>query len=263
MTAVTEQLAGARALHLQGMLEIARTADADPAVPRPVRAVDLLLDGFTTRLTRGYPAAAPLLRSAVHLVLAEPVEADPTRRQLAMGCWATCELLDDEAGHTLASRWVRADRERRALSTLPLALAFLARSETVAGRFAAAEAHLAEARQVARATGLIGVACFPRSADLLLLAWRGRETEVRWATADRHRWIGEGLGAGVTGERHALAIIELGSGRYDAVLGDLMTVYRADPPGMGTAVLPDLVEAAARTGDHATANAALDRLSVR
>jgi len=128
---------------------------------------------------------------------------------------------------------------------------------------AAAEAHLAEARHVARATGLIGVACFPRFADLILLAWRGRETEVRWAVADRDRWIDEGLGTGLTGGRHALAIIELGSGRYDAALTDLLTVYHDDPPGMGTAVLPDLVEAAARAGDHATANAALDRLTDR
>jgi DNA-binding CsgD family transcriptional regulator len=256
--APSEPLAG-RSARNGVLLEIAR-----PAAARRPQALDLLLDGFTIRLTRGHQAAAPLLRTAVDLVIAGPAAADPTRRLAAMSCWAARELLDDQAQHALASRWVRADREQGALFTLPLALGVLAESETLAGRFGAAETHLDEARGVARATGLLGVAGFAGFADLLVLAWRGREAEARSAFADRTAvWSDGGLGAGLGPGQRALAILELGAGRYDAALARVLTVYRDDPPGLGTAVLPDLVEAAARAGDHAAATAALDRLSER
>jgi AAA ATPase domain len=48
------------------LLEVVRAAQAWPTEPQsPPAAVDLLLDGFTARLTAGYPAAVPLLRDAV------------------------------------------------------------------------------------------------------------------------------------------------------------------------------------------------------
>jgi DNA-binding CsgD family transcriptional regulator len=42
-----------------------------------------------------------------------------------------------------------------------------------------------------------------------------------------------------------------------------MRIYSDDPPGFGNRVLPEIVEAGARGGDHRAAHAALDRLADR
>jgi len=49
------------------------------------------------------------------------------------GCCPAPDVLDDDAQHTLASGWVRADRDRGALHTLPMALGFLAYADILAG----------------------------------------------------------------------------------------------------------------------------------
>jgi DNA-binding CsgD family transcriptional regulator len=248
-----------------GLADVARAAHASRTAAHSPRTTGaLLLDGFTTRATVGYPAAVPLLREAVTGLLAEPPGADPLRRLLAVGCWAAWDLLDDEAQHAMASRWVGADRDQAALGTLPTALTFLARSELLAGRFEEAAAYLDEARQLAASSGVPGIGYAPGLGDLLVLAWRGREAEARAAATERTRSsIRQGLGAGVSVAQSALAILELGLGRYEAALACALNVYRDDPPDLGTHVLPDLVEAAARTREPGIARSALDRLSER
>jgi DNA-binding CsgD family transcriptional regulator len=68
----------------------------------------------------------------------------------------------------------------------------------------------------------------------------------------------------VLGHRQALlAVLELGLGRYDAALASALTVYGDDPPDAGTRILPDLVEAAVRAGDHSAARSATERLAER
>jgi DNA-binding CsgD family transcriptional regulator len=67
----------------------------------------------------------------------------------------------------------------------------------------------------------------------------------------------------VSAARCALIVLELGLGRYEAALTWALDVYRDDPPGLGTHVLPDLVEAATRSGDRGAAVSALERLSDR
>jgi DNA-binding CsgD family transcriptional regulator len=95
-------------------------------------------------------------------------------------------------------------------------------------------------------------------ADLLVLSWRGQEAEVRSAAEDQAR-----SGVGVTMAHYALVILELGLGRYEAALAWALNVYRDDPPDLGTHVLPDLVEAATRSGNPDAARSALERLSER
>ena len=48
-----------------GLLEVAQAACAAPASPQPPRGADLLLDGWATLLTQGYPAGTPTLKLAL------------------------------------------------------------------------------------------------------------------------------------------------------------------------------------------------------
>ena len=68
---------------------------------------------------------------------------------------------------------------------------------------------------------------------------------------------------GLEGPADCLAVLELGLGNYQAALQCAVGVYDDDAPFMGTYVLPELVEAAARCGQTGLAEAALGRLAER
>jgi DNA-binding CsgD family transcriptional regulator len=60
-----------------------------------------------------------------------------------------------------------------------------------------------------------------------------------------------------------LTVLELGLGRYPEALGWGLQVFHDDPPGFGSRILPDIVEAGVRGGDRAAAEAAMARLTER
>ena len=98
---------------------------------------------------------------------------------------------------------------------------------------------------------------------LTLLAWRGRETDARRIAAAVTR---EATGAGrdtVIFAQYSLAVLELGLGNHQAALRCALSVFQDDHPFLGTHVLPELVEAAARCGETGLAEAALGRLAER
>jgi DNA-binding CsgD family transcriptional regulator len=85
-----------------------------------------------------------------------------------------------------------------------------------------------------------------------VLAWRGQDGPA--ASAASH------LGDPGDGVAHAaLTVGDLASGKYPAALARALDV----PPDLGMRILPDLIEAAIRTGDRAAATAALDRFAER
>jgi DNA-binding CsgD family transcriptional regulator len=61
---------------------------------------------------------------------------------------------------------------------------------------------------------------------------------------------------------YALTVLEIGLGHHQAALPHALRVYH-DDLYVGCFVLPELVESAARAGDHEAAAAALDRLARR
>jgi len=94
----------------------------------------------------------------------------------------------------------------------------------------------------------------PRADDLLALAWRGREADVRSAAARS--------GPDPTGAaHHALTILELGLGHYQAALGQALAVFRDGSPDLAVRVIPDLIEAATRCGRPNAADPAVRRLA--
>jgi DNA-binding CsgD family transcriptional regulator len=228
--------------------------------PAAGATVSLLHDGIVVRDTEGYPAAVPLLQSVVTALLAEPGGTDS--ELLAMACTAAGELLDDGAQHAFADRWVRAERERSRPGSLPLALSALTRVDLLAGRLASAEANLAEARQAAAADGTPSATAATRVGELIVLAWRGRDDGL----GDGQDGLGEGaarLGAYAGVIQSALTVLDLAAGRYPVALARALRIRHDDPLDHGTRILPDLVEAASRTGDRTAATASLDRLAER
>ncbi|MFJ8996515.1 LuxR C-terminal-related transcriptional regulator [Streptomyces sp. NPDC102279] len=98
-----------------------------------------------------------------------------------------------------------------------------------------------------------------------LTAWRGQEAETRTAagviTEQREQHYGNRIfGAWAAS---CLAALENSLGRYAQALACVRPAFDADLPGTGARLLHEVVEAAARSGDHNTAKAALARLEER
>ena len=243
---------------LQEPRQVALAARAAPPVPERTTA-DLLLDGFAARFTDGYEAAVPDFRRAI-----TALRASADVRWFMLGCLAAGELWDLDGWHDLASRWVALARQRGALTTLPVALLLLLNgAEVSAGRLSATEAIHQEAAEISAATGNPGLMGTATRRDDLLSAWRGREAETRAGAAAREREeLERGVGGGSVIASYALTVLEIGLGHYQAALPHAWRVYQ-DDLYFGCFVLPEVVEAAARAGDHEAASAALDRLERR
>jgi DNA-binding CsgD family transcriptional regulator len=244
-------------------LEVARAALRAPRDPGlDATAADLLLDGFATRIAIGYPAAVPLLRAAVQAFSAGDQPALAGIPATILGQFAADDLWDDRGRRAMLLRAEAVHREHKALGALRVILAGLCTSELWAGRLAEAETRYFEAAEI---SALIGIPP-PASTGVLLdlRAWQGREAESRALAATTEEW-GEERGAPVLGffALIGLTVLELSLGRYAEALSLGLRIYDSDPPGFGSRILPEIVEAGARAGDHRAARAALGRLADR
>jgi DNA-binding CsgD family transcriptional regulator len=259
-----EALAGAMASDVEvvgGAPAVAAAARAAPTGTAPPRMVDVLLDAFAIRLTDGYAAAAPTFARALELLLAMDVSNEDVARWLSVSTTRNAnivalEMWDDEALHLLAARQVQVARDAGALLHLQFALSFLARSQMFAGELTAATLMIDEARLIAEATGNPALV----NAPMILAAWRGNEaqaSELIDATSEEaaaRRW---------TSNNYARSVLYNGLGRHDAARDAAWEAFQPDPIGYGSWLLPELAEAASRTGDRAVLESALEWLSER
>jgi ATP/maltotriose-dependent transcriptional regulator MalT len=248
-----------------GMLAAAEAARAAPPGPEPPRAVDVLLDGLALRLTEGYAAAAPTLRRGLELALAPEVGPDEVGRRLALagsrpGTAVAAELWDADAWHFLAERQVQAARDTGALVQLRLALHFAAGNDLFAGELTAAALMIEEDRLVAEATGNAPVAY----TEMMLAAWRGEEARAsELIEATLREAAARGLGRFVLLAHYASSVLYNGLGRHDDAREAAWRVFERDLVANGAFVVPELAEAASRTGDVESLEAALEWLSER
>jgi DNA-binding CsgD family transcriptional regulator len=259
-----EALGGAMASDVEvvgGAPAVAAAARAAPSGTVPPRTVDVLLDAFAIRLTNGYAAAAPTLARALELLLATDFSNEDVGRGLSVSSVrnsnvVALEMWDDEALHLLATRQVQVARDTGALAHLQFALSFLARSHMLAGELTAATLMIDEARLIAEATGNPALV----NAPMILAAWRGHEgqaselIEATAAEAATRRW---------TSNNYARSVLYNGLGRHDAARDAAWEAFQPDPIGYGSFLVPELAEAAARTGDRALLEFALEWLSER
>ena len=227
----------------------------------PDWSADLIMEGLARRVAEGHEKAAPVLRRALAR-LRGAVELKESGIPLAvLVSLATDELWDIESRRELADRLGAADRGQGALYALGMTLLVAAQAEIVAGRFAEADACYAQADDFFAATGFPADGVVNRA---YLLAWSGREDELRVALAGIEN-LADSFGHGLMLEMglHALAILDLGAGRYQSALDHALSIFRHDPPGVGNLVLPLIVEAGVRVGQHEAASAALARMAER
>jgi DNA-binding CsgD family transcriptional regulator len=248
-----------------GLLAAAEAAREAPVGPEPPRAVDVVLDALAIRLTEGYEAAAPLLTRALELLLAQDMGSGEVGRSLWLAASRSTqaialELWDADAVHTLATRQLAVAREAGALVQLRLALNFLGGTLAYAGELATAERLFDEDRLVAEATGNQPVLYN----DVLVAVWRGEEpkaTELLEAT--RREAIARGMGRFVSSLTHLESVLGNALGRYEAAREAAWQAFERDDLGFGSVVVPELAEAASRTGDAALLRTALDWLTER
>jgi tetratricopeptide (TPR) repeat protein len=246
--------------------EIARTARDLPLTGDPTdQTTDLLLQGFTGRVTGGYAPAVPALRRAVRAFLADGLDPNVALPRFQLAALAAVDLLDDAAVDRLTMHWMNRARERGALAKLAGALGF--RSALVdgpGGRLAAARAAESEVRELAEVTHNPGVVPPSGAATLPVLVLGGQESEARATAAAVAQ---DAPGRGAAGEaafaEYWLGVLEISLGNYGSAVECLHPAYTDDTPLVGTQVLPDLVEAAVRAGRQDLAQRALQRLEDR
>jgi DNA-binding CsgD family transcriptional regulator len=248
---------------LRAAAEAARAAPPGPDPPRPV---DVLLDGLALRLTEGYAAAAPTLTRALQQVVALDVTDEEVGRWLWLAggratVWLVAlELWDAESWHALVTAQARFARDTGALVQLQYALNSLAAAHLFAGELTAAARLLEEERLIGEASGSPPIGY----TEMTLAAWRGREAQASaLIEATSRAATARGVGRMVNAATSASSVLYNGLGRHDTAGDAAWRAFQRDQLGFGPFVVPELAEAASRTGDEVLVRAALDWLSER
>ena len=242
------------ALHLanpSGPLEVSAAARAAPAATGPPGPYDLMLEGLATRFVDGFPAGAPTLQRA----LSEFRRTETEGVFDTAWVWLAVELWDADAWLELGTRHMQAARAAGALTVLPLALHAIASWHMLAGDLALADTLLAEADSILAATGDAPMS----HARLRLAALRGGDAHAL-ITASIRDATERGEGFLVRHAEHAAAVLYIGLGRYDDALKWARQEVEHNPHAFYMTALPELVEAAVRTGELDLARRALDAL---
>jgi DNA-binding CsgD family transcriptional regulator len=248
-----------------GLLAAAEAARVAPPGPEPPRPVDVLLDALALRLTEGYAPAAPLLTRALELGLALDVANDEVDRWrwLATGrgsAIVALELWDAESAHAMAAVQAQFARDTGAPVYLQFALNSLATTHLLAGELTTAARLIEEDRLIAEVTGNPPVGY----AAMALAAWQGQEAPAsELIEATSRAATARGLGRMVNFAAYASSVLYNGLGRHDLARDAARRAFVRDELGYGPVVVPELAEAAARTGDEALVRTALDWLSER
>jgi DNA-binding CsgD family transcriptional regulator len=239
--------------------EVSRAARAAPAPAHPPRLVDLLLDGLTMLVTDGRGVAAPVLRQAAAAFASADTPVDERLRWTWLAQVPASYLWDFDSVLVITDGASQLARDAGALDQLPIDLQAQAQIATWSGDIPAAAALITEARMIAEATG---TRIAPLAA-MSLAALRGREIEAApLIEATMTAGTAGGQGIAVSWARWATAILCNGMGRYAAAQAAAEQASQDMPEHfVSTFALPELVEAAARTGNTELAVSAVDQLA--
>ena len=246
--------------HLAGagyLLEVSRAVRALPPPAHRPGPGDLLLDGLALLVTDGPAAAAPALRRARSAFAGADV---PAAEALWWGRLASMPgyVLWDDHDWDLTARQVQLAREAGALDQLPILLSRMAMDAGRSGDLGGGASLIAEVDAVCAVTG----SRFVSYSAAMLAAFRGREAEAAplvQATLDRA--AAGGQGSAVAGARWTAAILCNGLGQYEEALAAARQAREHEHAFASAWALPELIEAAARTGMTEAAADACRRLA--
>ena len=239
------------------LVEVSRAARALPPAADPSRPGDLLLDGLARLVIDGPAAAAPILRRAISAFARAEISVEHELRWGWMAAVADAALRDHDRWR-MTARQVKLAREAGALRQLPVLLTLTAVDAVWKGDFAAASSLIAEYDAVCEATG----SRIAPHAVLLLASFRGREAEAGpLIRAVNEEAAARGQGFAVTYAHRAAAVLYNGLSRYQEALAAAGQAIDHAHVYASVWVLPELIEAAARTGEMRLAADALDRLA--
>jgi DNA-binding CsgD family transcriptional regulator len=240
-----------------GIVEVARVARAvGVGTGRPQ---DLLLEGLSVAITDGYADGAPLLKKAVSAFRTADMPLPEASRWLWLATHAAHDVWDDEGWEELCDRHVALARQAGALSVLPIALSARIGLHLFAGELATAASLVQEVTTVTTATG----SGIPPYGRLALAAYRGHEAEATGLIrAARTEATARGDGMGLTIIEHAEAVLHNSLGRYQEAFAAAQR-GAANPQELAFSLwsLPQLIEAATRSGQPTLAHDAMQRLA--
>jgi DNA-binding CsgD family transcriptional regulator len=239
------------------LVEIAEAARAIGPGPAPLRPVDVALDALALRVTQGFSAAAPSLVRALDVLRRQDLEAEGRWMWLTtsnvVGTIAL-ELFESEVGYELDVAQTEAARANGALMQLRVWLHHLAHTNVLAGELGAAAAQLDESRSISAATGNPPVGY----TELALEAYRGREAQaselIEKASAAARA---NGHGKIVSFTDYASAVLYNGIGHHELARDAAQRVFERSVMSFKSLAIPELAEAASRTGDVALLQRAL------
>ena len=239
------------------LLEICRAVLALPPTPGDPRPLDLLINGLALLTIDGHAAATPTLQRAADVLADIPVE--DVLRWGWIATAASALLWDVEGMDAISARHVQLARDAGALGQLPTSLAQLGITRPWMGDFVGTASVIAESDSVAAATGS-PIAPYTL---LRLLALQGREAEASAAIASAIELaVASGQAMAAAWAHWAAAVLYNGLARYEeAASAARQATSNALNPWMRMWAMPELVEAAARTGDARLARDALERLA--
>jgi DNA-binding CsgD family transcriptional regulator len=239
--------------------EVSRAARTAPAPAHPPRSIDLLLDGLALIVTDGLAAAAPVLRQAAAAFASGDTPVEERLRWTWLATMAAEYLWDADGWLANTAGAVQLARDVGALDQLPISLQAQAVVVTWCGDFPAAAALITEARLVCEATGTL----MAPVAATHLAALRGRESEAApLIEATFAAATAGGQGTAVTYTRWMTAVLCNGLGRYaDAEAATRQASQDMPEIIVSSWALPELIEAAARTGNTQLAAGAVDQLA--
>ncbi len=240
------------------MQEIARAARTAPTPPEPRRPSDVLLDGLAAAVSEGRAAAAPMLRRAARAFAEEEIGMEEVLRWGWAAPMAAIMLWDVERWHSIDARQLEWVRKAGLLLRLPIYLNSQGMNAIWRGDFATAGSLIEEVVAVVNATG----SRLARYTAVQLAAFRGSEPD---AAALIETAMGEARvaeqGVGVQRCQWVSAVLYNGLGEYEKALREAEQAAEQAPElYVSMWALPELIEAATRTGEIEAAVDALERL---
>ena len=208
--------------------------------------------------TEGRAQAAPLLSRAARIFAEEEIPMAERLRRSMVAVVAAVTVWDEERWQVIEARALQSCRQAGLLAPLVIYVNSNSIFTVWHGDFAEAASLVAEAEAIAAATGTL----FPPFGAMFLAGFRGAEAEAApliEAVSTAAQAAGQGLA--VQWAQWVAAILYNGLGRYELALAGAQAAEQSAELHVSTWALPELIEAAVRTGQSRLAADALDRLA--